>query len=235
MIRMFNMDCMDGMKQMPDKAFELAICDPPYGIGADKTQNKTAEQREKAQGKSKAGRGWKRYKDTNWDNKVPDAEYWKELFRVSKNQIVWGGNYFTEYLPSSMGWIIWNKMQREFSLADGEMAWTSFDRALRMFDLSRGEALAINNDTGGRFHPTQKPVALYKWLLKKYAKPGDKILDTHGGSGSICIACHDMGFDLDWYELDPDYYAAAKDRLERHQRQATLFVGDGINHATETS
>ena len=220
----YNIDCMTYMATLPDKAFELAIVDPPYGIGADKAQNAAAEQREKARGKSKAGRGWKRYKDTNWDNKVPDAEYWKELFRVSKNQIVWGGNYFTEYLPSSMGWIIWNKMQREFSLADGEMAWTSFDRALRIFDLSRGEALAINNDTGGRFHPTQKPVALYEWLLTHYAKPGDRILDTHLGSGSSRIAAYNLGFDFVGCEIDKDYFKAQEARFAAHTAQMNLFV-----------
>ena len=216
-------DCMEGMKRYPDKFFDLAIVDPPYGIGADKAQNKAAEQRERANGKSKAGRGWKRYKETDWDSAIPQAEYWDELMRVSKNQIVWGGNYFTEYLPPSMGWIVWNKMQRDFSLADGEMAWTSFDSAMRMFDMSRGESLALNNSTGGRFHPTQKPVKLYKWLLQNYAKQGDKILDTHVGSASSLIACHQMGFDYVGFEIDPDYYKAACERLAKVQAQQTIF------------
>ena len=162
----YLMDCMEGLKQIPDKYFELAIVDPPYGIGADKGQNAAAAQREKANGKSKAGRGWKAYKETNWDNETPSAEYWRELRRVSKNQIVWGGGYFTDHLEPKMGWIVWNKMQRDFSLADGELAWTSFDKAMRIFDMSRGEALAKNNETGSRFHPTQKPIALYEWLIK---------------------------------------------------------------------
>ena len=218
------------MKQMPDNAFELAIVDPPYGIGADKAQNKAAEQREKANGKSKAGRGWKRYKDTDWDSEIPNAEYWQELKRVSKNQIVWGGNYFTEHLPPTMGWVVWNKMQRDFSLADGELAWTSFNKAMRIFDMSRGEALAENNQTsGGRFHPTQKPVALYKWLLKNYAKQGDKILDTHVGSASSLIACHQMGFEYLGFEIDEEYYTKAVERLETVKAQASIF-DMGISH-----
>ena len=223
MIEYFNEDCMIGMARYPDKYFDLAIVDPPYGIGADKAQNKAAEQREKANGKSKAGRGWKKYNSTNWDNEIPKKEYWQELFRVSKNQIVWGGNYFVEYLKPSMGWVVWNKMQREFSLADGELAWTSFNSALRIFDMSRGEALAENNEGGGRFHPTQKPIKLYKWLLTKYAKQGDLILDTHVGSASSLIACHDLGFDAVGFELDEDYYRESKQRLERFMKQVTLF------------
>ena len=121
----YLMDCMEGLKQIPDKYFELAIVDPPYGIGADKGQNAAAAQREKANGKSKAGRWWKAYKETNWDNERPSAEYWRELRRVSKNQIVWGGGYFTDHLEPKMGWIVWNKMQRDFSLADGELACVS--------------------------------------------------------------------------------------------------------------
>jgi site-specific DNA-methyltransferase (adenine-specific) len=222
-IKLYNADCMEVMKTFKDKQFSLAIVDPPYGIGADKAQNAAAAQREKANGKSKAGRGWKAYKETEWDNEIPSAEYWQELMRVSKNQIVWGGNYFTEYLEPKMGWIVWNKMQRDFSLADGELAWTSFDKAMRIFDMSRGEALAKNNKTGGRFHPTQKPVQLYKWLLHNYAKEGDTILDTHFGSLSIGIACHDLKFDLTAIELDADYYEQAKQRLIYHQRQLTIF------------
>jgi len=205
------------------KKWSLAIVDPPYGIGADKAQNNAALSRIKAEGKSKAGRGWKLYHETDWDNETPTAEYWDELFRVSKNQIVWGGNYFTEYLPPKMGWILWDKGQRDFSLADGELAWTSFDKALRIFEMSRGKALAKNNETGGRFHQTQKPVALYKWLLKNYAKPGDTILDTHGGSMSIVLACIDLGFDIDIWEKDPDYFASAKLRIQNYCKQLPLF------------
>ncbi|WP_396179538.1 DNA methyltransferase [Flavobacterium sp.] len=219
----FNMDCIEGMKQYPDNYFELAIVDPPYGINADKAQNKAAESRIKAQGKSKAGRGWKQYKQTEWDNDIPKKNYWDELFRVSKNQIVWGGNYMTEYLKPSMGWIFWDKGQREFSLADGELAWSSFDKAIRVFDMSRGEALAKNNEGGGRFHPTQKPVKLYKWQLQNYAKKGDKILDTHLGSGSSRIAAYDMGFEFIGFELDKDYFKASEKRFQQHIAQLTLF------------
>ena len=214
---------MPALRGMADNAYDLAIVDPPYGIGADDAQNKAAESRIKAQGKSKAGRGWKQYKTTDWDKGIPKKEYWDELFRVSKNQIVFGGNYMTEFLPPSMGWVVWNKCQRDFSLADGELAWTSFDKALRIFNMSRGKALAEKNSFGSRIHPTQKPVQLYKWLLKNYAKEGDKILDTHGGSMSIAIACYDMGFDLDLWEIDKDYFEAGKARLERHQSQGQLF------------
>ena len=222
-INLYNADCMEVMKTFKDKQFSLAIVDPPYGIGADKAQNAAAAQREKANGKSKAGRGWKAYKETDWDNEIPSAEYWQELMRVSKNQIVWGGNYFTEYLEPKMGWIVWNKMQRYFSLADGELAWTSFDKAMRIFDMSRGEAVAKNNKTGGRIHPTQKPVKLYEWILQNYASEGDLILDTYSGSLSIGIACHNMKFDLTAIELDAYYYEQAKQRLTNHQKQLTLF------------
>ena len=222
-IEITNEDNMLLMARYPDKYFDLAVVDPPYGIGADKAQNNAAMQRIKAEGKSKAGRGWKLYADTDWDNETPNAEYWQELFRVSKNQIVWGGNSFTDYLPPSMGWIMWDKGQRDFSLADGELAWTSFNKALRILEMSRGKALAKNNEQGGRFHPTQKPVALYKWLLDKYAKQGDKILDTHLGSGSIAIACHDYGFELTACELDKEYYDKAVKRIKNHISQQKLF------------
>ncbi len=211
-ITLYNADCMEVMKTFKDKQFDLAIVDPPYGIGADKSQNAAAAH----------GGGWKAYKETDWDNEIPSAEYWQELMRVSKNQIVWGGNYFTEYLEPKMGWIVWNKMQRDFSLADGELAWTSFDKAMRIFDMSRGEALAKNNKTGGRFHPTQKPVKLYEWLLLNYAKEGEKILDTHFGSLSIGIACEKLGFELTAIELDKDYYQMAKKRLLDFKKQLTI-------------
>jgi site-specific DNA-methyltransferase (adenine-specific) len=208
----FNMDCIEGMKQYPDNYFELAIVDPPYGIGADKAQNNGGEKW-----------GYKKYKDTDWDSSIPQKDYWDELFRVSKNQIVWGGNYMTDFLFPSMGWILWDKGQREFSLADGELAWTSFKKALRIFDMSRGSALAQNNEGGGRFHPTQKPVKLYKWQLQNYAKEGDKILDTHLGSGSSRIAAYDMGFEFTGFELDKDYFEASEKRFQQHIAQLTLF------------
>jgi site-specific DNA-methyltransferase (adenine-specific) len=217
------MDCIEGMKQYPDNHFDLAIVDPPYGIGADKAQNNAALSRIKAEGKSKAGRGWKLYHETDWDNETPTAEYWAELFRVSKNQIVWGGNYFTEYLPPKMGWIMWDKGQRDFSLADGELAWTSFDKALRIFEMSRGEALAKNNETGGRFHPTQKPVKLYEWILKNYANEGDLILDTHLGSQSSRIAANKAGLDFVGFEIDKEYFDNGNERYNNFISQLRMF------------
>jgi site-specific DNA-methyltransferase (adenine-specific) len=223
MLTITNEDNMALMARYPDKHFDLAIVDPPYGIGADNEQNKAALSRIKSNGKSKAGRGWKLYETTDWDKSIPSKEYFTELFRVSKNQIIWGGNYMTEFLPPSMGWLIWDKGQRDFSLADGELAWSSFKKALRIFTMARGKALAENNGGGGRFHPTQKPVSLYKWILDKYAKPGDKILDTHLGSGSIAIACHDYGFDLTACELDTEYFNKTMDRINNYTKQQKLF------------
>ena len=198
---------MELMARYPDKYFDLAIVDPPYGIGRDGSKKTT----------SKHG-GRKAHKFKGWDNTSPKNEYFKELFRVSKNQIIWGANYFTKHLPSSMGWIFWDKGQRIMQ-SDGELAFSSFDRALRVYELNRVR-LQVEGDT---FHPTQKPVALYKWLLHNYAKPGDKILDTHLGSGSIAIACHDYGFDLTGCELDKEYFDAAVKRISAHTAQTKLF------------
>jgi site-specific DNA-methyltransferase (adenine-specific) len=222
-ITITNEDNMELMARYPDKYFDLAIVDPPYGIGADEAQNNAAEQRIKANGKSKAGKGYKLYKKSEWDNDIPNAEYFKELQRVSKNQIVWGGNYMTEFLPPSMGWIIWDKGQRGFSLADGEMAWTSFNKAMRIFEFSRAGCIKSNNTMIEKFHPTAKPFELYKWILDKYAKPNDKILDTHLGSGSIALACHDYGFELTACELDKEYFDKAIERIKNHVSQQKLF------------
>ena len=219
----YNEDCVEALKRFPENYFDLAIVDPPYGIGADKAQNNAAMQRIKADGKSKAGRGWKLYADTDWDNETPNAEYWQELFRVSKNQIVWGGNYFTDYLPPSMGWIMWDKGQRDFSLADGELAWTSFNKALRIFEMSRGKALAKNNEQGGRFHPTQKPEMLYSWILQNYAKAGDLILDTHLGSGSSRIAAYKGGFNFVGFEINEHYYEKQEKRFKDFVSQLRMF------------
>jgi len=208
----YNCDNMELMAKYPDGYFELAIVDPPYGIGADKAQNAGGEKW-----------GFKQYKQTDWDSSIPSKEYFAELKRVSKNQIIWGGNYMTEHLPPSMGWIVWDKEQPDFSLADGELAWTSFKKALRIFELSRGKALANNNEDGRRIHPTQKPVRLYEWLLANYAKEGDKILDTHVGSGSSRIACHNLKFDFFGCELDEDYFKQAETRYQEHIRQGVLF------------
>ena len=210
MIKITNEDNMELMARYPDNYFDLAIVDPPYGINANNHAGKEEN-------------GWNQYKKTDWDNETPSIEYWKELFRVSKNQIVWGGNYMTEHLPPSMGWIIWDKGQRGFSLADGEMAWTSFNKAMRIFEFSRAGCIKSNNTAIDKFHPTAKPFELYKYCLEKYAKPNDKILDTHLGSGSIAIACHDYGFDLTACELDKEYYDKAMERINNHMAQQKLF------------
>lgn len=202
-IEIHNMDCMLALREMRDKQFDLAIVDPPYGIGRDGSIKTT----------SKHG-GRKAHDFKGWDKNAPNKKYFDELFRISKNQIIWGANYYPQFLCSSMGWIVWDKGQRICN-SDGELAFSSFQKALRIVEINRVELLK-----DGTFHPTQKPVALYKWLLTNYAKQGDTILDTHLGSGSIAIACHDLGFDLTGYELDADYYAAALARLEKHRSQA---------------
>jgi site-specific DNA-methyltransferase (adenine-specific) len=199
---------MEAMAGFDDNQFDLAIVDPPYGINFAKTHT---------------GKGWVVRENKEWDKEIPKPEYYSRLFRVSKNQIIWGANYMVENLPPSMGWIFWDKGQRNFSLADGELAFTSFDRALRVFEMARGAHKAQDDKTGGKIHPTQKPVKLYEWLLMNYAKEGDKILDTHLGSGSIAIACHNLGYDLEGYELDKDYYEAANKRLKQHQSQIRMF------------
>jgi len=208
MITITNEDNMKLMARYEDNHFDLAIVDPPYGIGANK---------------EKEHNGWKSYGVKEWDNEIPKKEYFDELKRVSKNQIVWGGNYMTEFLPPKMCWLLWDKGQRDFSLADGELAWTSFDKAMRIFEMPRATAMKDAKDNGGKIHATQKPVKLYEWILQNYAKDGDKILDTHLGSGSIALACHNRKFDLIGCELDKDYFEAATKRLKKHQQQLTMF------------
>jgi len=205
------------MARYPDKYFELAICDPEYGIGYSELV-----------GIKKKQHGFKERKAKFWDNSIPKKEYFNELFRVSKNQIIWGGNYFTDFLNPSRGWIIWDKIQR-IDQADAELAWTSFNISTRVFQYARGNESGFapksipTDRCYANIHPTQKPVALYKWLLDKYAKPGDKILDTHLGSGSIAIACHDYGFDLTACELDAEYYNKAMQRINDHCKQIKMF------------
>ena len=200
--KLYNMDCMEGMAQFPDKYFELAIVDPPYGIG------------EKFKGGATGKMNFNEIVNKDWD-KAPSKAYFDELFRVSKEQIIWGGNYFN--LPPARCLIVWDKkISEDFSLAMFEMAWTSFDKLAKIFRYS--------NPKGGKIHPTQKPVALYKWLLNNYAKKGDKILDTHVGSGSSLIACHDMGFDYIGFEIDKEYYEAACKRIAEEQAQLRLNI-----------
>ena len=220
MINMIHGDCMEYMAGLPDKAFDLAIVDPPYGLDLA-NMNMGAGKSKKA---SKIEN--RKWKPKDWDKAVPSKEYFDHLFRISVNQVIWGGNYFD--LPSCKNYIIWDKeIPQGLSFADCEMAWTSFSNAPKMFRYS------AYLDKANKFHPTQKPVALYKWLLSRYAKPGDKILDTHGGSGSICIACHDLGFDLTWMELDADYYKAAVARYQNHAAQATLFEPAELTKETQ--
>ena len=205
MSTVYLMDCIEGMKRYPDKYFDLAVVDPPYGIGAENHAGNKEN-------------GWTQWAKKDWDNAIPTAEYWKELFRVSKNQIVWGANYMTEHLPPKMGWIVWDKGQRDFSLADGELAWTSFDKAMRIFTYARAKALQE-----GKIHPTQKPVALYEWILQNYASEGDLILDTHLGSGSSRIAAYNAGLDFTACEIDKDYFDAQEKRFKIHTMQLQLF------------
>jgi site-specific DNA-methyltransferase (adenine-specific) len=200
-------DCMDLMREFPDKHFDLAIVDPPYGIGRDGSERTTS---------SHGGR--KAHERKGWDAKPPGAEYFRELRRVSRDQIIWGANYYPEHLCASMGWIFWDKGQRICN-SDGELAFSSFDRALRVVEMNRVELLKE-----GTIHPTQKPVKLYRWLLENYAKPGQRILDTHLGSGSHAIACYYFGAHLTASELDADYFRAASERIGRETSQQTLAL-----------
>ncbi len=187
---------MELMATYPDNYFDLAIVDPPYGIDINKS-----------------GRlGHYGGKGKKWDSAVPDADYFNEVFRVSKNQVIWGGNYFE--LPKSKCFVIWDKKQPQgVSFASCEYAWASFDSVAKTF------YLRPQNADEARIHPTQKPVALYEWLLTNYAKEGNRILDTHGGSGSIAIACYNKGYDLTWIELDKDYHRDATERFNKHVAQ----------------
>ena len=206
-------DCMDLMQEFPDKHFELAIVDPPYGIGEDGGKLRTKVDRPNS---------WAskfKHAKKDWDVR-PTPGYFEELKRVSKNQIIWGANFFCDLFDAkSSGWIIWDK-NIGGDQADGELAYTSFGKAIRIFF---GHPFIGTNGGKDRIHPTQKPVALYRWLLHNYAKPGDKILDTHLGSGSIAIACHEKGFDLTGSELDPDYFAAMQKRLAEATAQGDMF------------
>lgn len=216
MITITNECNMELMARYPDKYFDLAIVDPPYGIGESNKQRKNTPCK-----KWKSAKNNIQYIKKEWDSNIPDIKYFNELKRVSKNQIIWGGNYMTNYLEPKMGWIFWDKKTGENDFSDGELAWTSFDKALRKFEwLWSGFKKQQPEE---RLHPTQKPVTLYKWLLDKYAKDGDKILDTHLGSGSIAIACHEYGFDLTACELDKEYYEKAIQRINNHTNQQKLF------------
>ena len=208
LIRAYRMDCIEFMADLPDKAYELGMVDPEYGIGG-------------SAGAGEYSRGYLGNIDKKWDLTPCKPEYFAELRRVTENQIIWGGNYF--HLPHSRGWVCWYKTDeikgRDFS--EIELAYTSFDRPARHFEYKP----FIRNGT--RIHPTQKPVSLYRWLLANYAKPGQTILDTHGGSFSSAIACWHEGYDMDIVEIDEEYFEAACKRFERETRQQKLFPGSG--------
>jgi site-specific DNA-methyltransferase (adenine-specific) len=203
--RSFNMDCLEFMESVPDKFYDLAIVDPPYGIGINISM-----------GRRKGDKKSSYHKFAGNDDSIPDKKYFIELFRISKNQIIWGGNYMTGYLRPSPCWILWDKgFSEDLTFAQFEMAWTSFKTSAKKFEKNPNQLK--------RIHPTQKPVNLYEWLLINYAKEGDKILDTHGGSQSSRIACYNLGFELDIIELDKDYFDQANKRFEQHKKQLTLF------------
>ena len=217
-MKITNEDNMLLMARYPDNYFDLAIVDPPYGIGENGQRNVTGD-RPTAKWKNPKSQHYKTFDDSQ----IPNQDYFKELFRVSKNQIVFGGNYFTKYLPPSKGWIVWDKqadIKEHLSMC--ELAWSSFDRKCNKYEyLWAGFKKKHQIE---RIHLTQKPVDLYRWILQNYAKEGDKILDTHLGSGSIAIACHDYGFDLTACELDKEYFDKAMKRINNHMAQTKLFT-----------
>ena len=201
----YNMDCMEGMKEFPDNYFDLAIVDPPYGININMDMGRRNGEK-------------KKYEKKGWDKKAPNIKYFDELRRVSKNQIIWGANNMINGLNNSSGWIFWDKdITGNVAFSDGELAYTSFAQRLRKV------TIRIQTVGDKRIHPTQKPVALYTWLLNNYAKKGDKILDTHVGSASSLIAFHKSGFDYVGFELDKDYYDMATIRLEKEMAQVNMF------------
>lgn len=203
MNKLYNMDCMEGMKHFPDKYFDLAIVDPPYGIGINNNM-----------GRRKGDKN-SNYPKAYWDDEPPNEEYFKELFRVSKHAIIWGGNYFP--LPPTKCFLVWRKPQisEDVSFSMLEYAWTNLDGTAK-------EWIGMSNEKD-RIHATQKPVALYSWILSRYAKEGDKILDTHAGSASSLIACHNAGLEFVGFELDKHYFAAANERLSAEMAQLRLF------------
>lgn len=207
----FNIDCMIGMKDTPDNFYDLAVCDPPYGIGAEHGTNR-ASRKQFAQ------------KTIGWDKLAPNAEYFIELIRVSKEQIIWGANHFIDALPNpnSKSWLVWDKKNPDRCFADAELAWCSNIDNVRIINLKRVQEL--NALDGGKIHPTQKPVALYDWIFSKYAKPGMKILDTHLGSQSSRIAAHRAGLDFTGYELDKDYFDQGNKRFNDYKSQLRLFA-----------
>ncbi len=212
-INLIHCDCMEAMKGMEDNQFDLAICDPPYGIkvGIDGKV-----------GIDKAA-PCKQYKPVKWDSAIPGIDYFGELKRISNNQIIWGVNHYTKQHNFASGRVVWDK-ENSGNFSDCELAYQSYNKSVNLVKVRWNGMLQYNiKRKEKRIHPTQKPIPLYKWLLEKYAKPGDKILDTHLGSGSIAIACWDLKFDLEAHEIDADYYKAAKKRFDTHIKQGLLF------------
>lgn len=222
-LELINDDCMNVMRDYPDNYFDLAIVDPPYGIDAGNLFGGEAR-------KSGQGASYKTaFKKKSWDKKIPTQKYFNHLFRVSKNQIIWGANYMSNFLFPSMGWIVWDKNNGTTKFSDSELAFSSFNKALRNYKYTwNGMLQGDMKNKEHRIHPTQKPVKLYEWLYDNYAEKGQKILDTHLGSGSNAIAAHyaQMG-EFVGIELDPDYFNAAKARIEQETKQVDMFSGAG--------
>jgi site-specific DNA-methyltransferase (adenine-specific) len=216
----FNEDCVQGLKRFADNYFDLAIVDPPYGIGAGEKSFQSGTRKSY------------NHTDKDWDASTPTDEYWNELFRVSKNQIVWGANYYANKLPISRGWVYWHKMVLTDNYSQGELAWTSFDCVMKFVEYKyQGNYLGFRNSITTqsstkeetRIHPTQKPIALYKWLLMNYAKEGDLILDTHLGSGSSRVAAYDLKYNFIGFEIDKEYYEKQEKRFKNFTAQQRLF------------
>ena len=204
----YLMDCVAGLRHYPDNYFDLAVVDPPYGIGYDGAKQTSG---------SHGGR--KAHEFKGWDSKIPDKVYFDELYRVSKNQIIWGANYMVKHLKPSMGWIVWRKDRGKFSSSDAELAYSSFNRALREY--TKNPLVLVRE--GGTIHPTQKPICLYDWIFANYAKDGDLILDTHVGSGSSRIAADKAGLNFVGFEIDEEYFNAANKRFDNFKSQTRLF------------
>ena len=216
MIELHNIDCMEYLSTCEDNAFELAIVDPPYGIGEDGRKGiRTSPSRPNSYKRRP------KYKAKGWDNEPPSVQFFSALLRVSRHVIIFGANHFIQNIPNanSSCWIVWDKKNEGTDFADCELAWSNMKTTVRKFRLHKFEGTRGGKDC---IHPTQKPVKLYEWLLIKYATKGDRILDTHLGSGSIAIACHNLGFDLVACELDTDYFNAAQKRLKQHQSQLRI-------------
>lgn len=208
----YNVDCMEYMRSLPDKAFDLAVVDPPYGLSINCNMGRKANTKRPPRAKKA------------WDSTIPPPEYFSELKRVSQNQIIWGGNYFP--LPATRSWIVWVKhIPEEVSFSQAELCWTSFDKKTLVMDIPYCGCAGGARRFELTIHPTQKPTALYAWIYARYAKPGDRILDTHLGSGSSRIAAYDAGLDFVGCEIDKDYFNAEEARFAAHAAQESLFVG----------